>query len=928
MDAVNVFEQYFEAELVTEYGVRKGALVMLKATPENGRIRYEDAVTFFWHSDEEDYAVAYDLYQSRVIYDEEGIRSQTRELKLMEDFTKVIDELAAEAGGSVFWDRPLQDARTDLPGIRLMDVKLAARHAAEGSIVLLKNEDDVLPLQKGSTAAFFGRTCFNTIIGGNGSGAARTKDPKNLLAECEKAGLTAEPALKAFYQKTFEEHAGEATDAFDFEMLKKMVASGLMYEFFGKYTAPAVEFEIPEDVIQEAAKKTDTALLMIGRNAGGEECDRHLEGDYYLSEIEQDLVKKVTAAFPKAVLIVNANGLIDLSWIKDLPSLKGIIFAGIPGEEGPTALARILTGDVTPSGKLAYTIAEKYEDYPVFADFSWDKDHPENIRTYEDYGLSAEENGSIGFEKSPVTLYKEGIYSGYRYFDTFKKEPLFPFGFGLSYTTFEVGQAAVRKREEGIQVFSTITNTGDRAGQEVLQVYVSAEGTRSEHPCQELKGFGKTRLLYPGEDQGVRVIIPFSELACYEEETASWVIEAGRYVIRWGTSSRDTKSAGCVEVKEDIVLLKTENRLTLQDCNKGKIDFLSAAPAPVSDEPVLFELTKDDVAPYGFFEVPSEDASFLTDQELAALLVGYGPGVPFAAFTGVQLPNTITDEAGNPIAESDHPTGYEGYVSPAMKKHDIHSVFYKDGPAGMGETAWPTEMILACSFDPSLLSIMGDAVGYECEQAQINVWLAPALNLQRHPLGGRSFEYYSEDPFLSGVLGCALTKGVQENHKVLVCAKHFAVNEQETYRRGSGRVNEETGLKLFDAVDSVISERAVRELYLKPFEMVVRNASLHCIMTSFNKINGTFAGGSKDLNTHILREEWGFDGCVVTDWGDMDNVVDGADGVAAGNDVIMPGGPPVIEQILKGYEEGRVTRKEMENAVGHLFRMTGFALKE
>ena len=229
--------------------------------------------------------------------------------------------------------------------------------------------------------------------------------------------------------------------------------------------------------------------------------------------------------------------------------------------------------------------------------------------------------------------------------------------------------------------------------------------------------------------------------------------------------------------------------------------------------------------------------------------------------------------------------------------------------------AWPSEMPIACAFDKEVWYAFGNAVGAECEKQQVDVWLAPAVNLHRHPLGGRNFEYFSEDPYLTGICACTVTKGVQENHPVLVCPKHFAVNEQETFRRGSSR-------KGYDAVDSILSERAARELYLKPFEMLVKDADVACLMTSFNKINGTFAGGSADLCTGILREEWGYQGVVVTDWGDMDVVVDGADAVAAGNDIVMPGGPPVIAQILQGYEEGRVTRKQMEDAVAHLLSMT------
>ena len=304
------------------------------------------------------------------------------------------------------------------------------------------------------------------------------------------------------------------------------------------------------------------------------------------------------------------------------------------------------------------------------------------------------------------------------------------------------------------------------------------------------------------------------------------------------------------------------------------------------------------------------DFSDFTEEQLAALLVGFGPGIPFAGFLDTTFPETICDKEGKPLTCNDHPAGHNGYVSPAIKDKGIHM----DGPAGIGRTAWPTEMLLACAFNKEAWYRFGEAVGAECEEAQVDVWLAPAVNLHRNPLCGRNFEYFSEDPFLTGVCACAITKGVQENHQVLVCPKHFAVNEQETYRRGNAK-------KQYDAVDSVITERAARELYLKPFEMLVKKANVRCIMTSFNKINGIFAGGNSDLCNRILREEWGYEGFLVTDWGDMDIVVDGADAVAAGNDVVMPGGPPVINQILNGYREGRVTRGQLETAVHHLLQV-------
>ncbi len=795
-----------------------------------------------------------------------------------------------------------------------MNVKQIAREIAEGSIVLLKNEGGLLPLAAGKTVAFFGRAQLETVLSGNGSGAANTEDPANILEECEKKGLRPVAPLADFYRQTVAKLNADKPQGFDFSQLKHMVNSGLMYEFFGKYTAPAEEFPVPADLIAQSAGETDTALLVIGRQSGGEECDRHFTDDYTLSVAEQALLDAVCGAFPKVAVVLNINGLIDLKWVEAYPSIQSLLFLGVPGEEGPAALANLLCGAVTPSGKLAVTIAREYEDYPAWADFSWDKDHPEAIKTYADYGLDAAANGSTGMEKSPVTVYREGIYLGYRYFDSFGKRPLFPFGFGLSYTTFALTPGAAAKSPEGLQLAVQVQNTGACSGKEVVQLYVSATGTAEEHPYQELKAFAKTALLAPGAGETVTLTVPWERLAIYRERDAATVIEKGTYLLRVGNSSAATQVAGMLRVPEDILIHRCGDCLPVQPCNAGKIDFLSTGAHPDEAEGPALVLTPADVvisspqAP----AVPKVDWSRFSLEELAALCVGYGPGVPFAAWQDVPEPNTIFDADGNPLTTNSHPTGFNGYVSPAIEGKGIRSVFYQDGPASVGGVAWPSEMLLACSFDVALCRRFGDAVGQECEELRrVDVWLAPAMNLHRHPLGGRNFEYLSEDPYLSGACAVAVAKGVQENHPVLVCAKHFAVNEQETYRRGSAK-------KRYDAVDSILTQRAARELYLKPFEMLVKEAGLHCIMTSFNKINGVFAGGNRDLCTHILREEWGFDGIVVTDWGDMDQVVDGADAVAAGNDIVMPGGPPVIAQILAGCLEGRVDRPALETAVGHL----------
>lgn len=834
-----------------------------------------------------------------------------------------------------------------------MDRKLIARKIAEESIVLLKNEDHLLPFDEGKMIAFFGRTQIGTLYSGNGSGGANVSGCGTILEECEKWGVTAEPLLKGFYRYKAETEPVTEQDEFDWTKISEMVNSGIMYEIFGKYRPPLEEYEVPGTLIYQAAEKTDTAVLVIGRNSGGEECDRHLMEDYYLTEAEEKLVQEVCTHFVNVVVILNVNGLIDLSWIRKYPGIKSLIFLGIPGEEGATALAEILTGQVCPSGKMAVTVAEHYEDYPSAKYFSWDKEHLDQIADYETYGLSAEENGSRGFAKSPVTLYWEDIYAGYRYFDTFGKPVLYPFGFGLTYTSFDINAAGIKKSADGIEVTARVKNTGNRTGKEVVQIYLSVcsqenkdgQTNTIERPYQELKGFEKTSLLAPGKTETLRILIPWRELAVYNEKRAAWVIDEGVYLLRMGNSSGNTSPAGMICTDERVLVEQCANRLGILECNRGKVEFLTqkehsaghraetqeAADIHEMSGMFVLHVTSEDICVKSegvcakienladgenlLLETECrEKLSELSIEELSALCVGYGPGTPFAAVGDRSDPSTIFDRDGNPLTVNSHPTGFPGYVSPAIERKGIESVFYKDGPAGTGGVAWPTEMLIACSFDRKVWRMFGDAAGAECEEQQVNVWLAPAVNLHRNPLCGRNFEYFSEDPYLTGVCACEIAKGVQKGHSVIVCPKHFAVNEQETFRRGNAGKN-------VDAVDSILTERSARELYLKPFEMLVREANIACIMTSFNKINGTFAGGSEDLCTHILRVEWGFEGAVVTDWGDMDIVVDGADAVAAGNDIVMPGGPPVIRQILKGYEEGRVTRKEMETAAGHLLCM-------
>lgn len=743
--------------------------------------------------------------------------------------------------------------------------KLAVK-LAEESIVLLKNEGGVLPLAPDKKIAVFGRAAYATYLSGNGSGAVRSEGNCNIITALKEAGQPVCKKLDIFYRTSRAEETDEREE-FDFSKKEQLGNSGLMYEIFGTYHPPREEFQPPEDDMTAAAEETDTALYVLGRNAGGEECDRHLQGDYLLTESEQQLITKICRHFSQVILVLNSNGLVDLAWSEKYPSIKAMLFLGLPGEGGAEGLTHILQGRVSPSGKLSFTIAKRYDAYPSAQDFERDT-----------------------FREHPMTVYREGIYNGYRYFVGKEKEEQYPFGYGISYTDFLTEQGTQNQNQRlsqqdahgTLELLLQITNNGQMEGKEVVQIYI-----RPQFPCDrpeaELIAFAKTPLLAAGEKAAIEIAVPVSRLACYDAEQKQWILQKGEYFLTVGNARTQQSICKKLTVEENISIPSVEKRNLSEKTVRSFVKGLS-------------------------------------DEQLAALLVGYGPGIPFAAYLDETLPETITDSCGEPLCCNDHPTGYSGYVSPAMPKKGIHSIRYMDGPAGLGETAWPTEMLLSCSFDTELLYQFGNAVGAECEKHQVDVWLAPAVNLHRNPLGGRNFEYFSEDPYLTGACAVAVVRGVQENHPVLACPKHFVANEQETYRRGSAK-------KHIDAIDSVVDERALRELYLKPFEMLVREGKIHCLMTSFNKVNGTFAAGNAWLCTEILRKEWGFEGYVVTDWGDMDIVVDGADAVAAGNDVIMPGGPPVIRQILEGKAKGRVSREQMELSLEHFLRTLGLLHK-
>ena len=357
--------------------------------------------------------------------------------------------------------------------------KSLARALAVESMVLLKNEDGLLPFAEKKQIAFLGRTQLSVNIGGSGSGASRTNTKLELRDELEKAGVIMEPIMDGFYQALQQKEAEEAganqDDGFDFSKLEGLVSSGLIYELFGRYTAAVSEVIPPDRFFTASAEATDTAVVIIGRVTGGEECDRRVEDDYELLESEKELLQKTCAVFPKVVVIYNVNGMVDMAFAEQFPQVKAVLFMGTAGEQAAGALVDLLTGKESPSGKMIETAALSYAEYPTAKNFSSNKDKPETILTYKDYGLSAEENGSVGFDMSPVTVYEEDIYVGYRYFSTFEKPVLYPFGFGLSYAKFSMAPISTELKDGLFKAKVRVSNTSTEfGGKEVVQLYVHA----------------------------------------------------------------------------------------------------------------------------------------------------------------------------------------------------------------------------------------------------------------------------------------------------------------------------------------------------------------------------------------------------------------------------------------------------------------------
>ena len=717
---------------------------------------------------------------------------------------------------------PLGDNNSKITGCE-KHIQLSKEAACEGT-VLLKNNGSILPLKKGTKLAIFGKAQTDYVKGGGGSGDVHCEYVRNIYDGLKlKTDIEIFDTLSLYYK-----------DYVDKAYKRK--------EENGRLT----EADIPEELLKSATEFTDTAIITINRFSA-EGWDRKGDGTdpyFELSVEEKKMVNTVCDNFDNVIVLLNTGAMIDTSWFADNDKIQAAVMIWQGGMEGGLSVADILTGDVTPSGKLVDTCAISLGDYP----------------------------SSEGFHESDdYVKYTEDIFVGYRYFETvpgMKARVVYPFGYGLSYTKFEVIKTTAQIVGNKIVISADVKNIGEYCGKEVIQVYYSAPKGKITKPARELCAFSKTKLLAPGESETLIMSFDINDMASYDDmgdvEKSAYVMEAGEYKIYVGNNVRDAKELEfkyelkenkiCQKLTEYCKPTKLGKRLTAEGEYKGvpceeytpktfdctyECDINIPAEGEIKKQ--LTDVVNGEVS-------LDEFISQLSDYELLGLLVGQKN-------TGV----ANTDGMGN------------------LPEYGIPAPMTVDGPAGVRispdtgirTTAFPVATMLACTWNVELIERVGVAGALEAKENNLSMWLTPALNIHRSPLCGRNFEYYSEDPFVSGKMAAAMVRGIQ-SQRIVATPKHFACNNKETNREES---------------NSILSERALREIYLKGFEICVKESAPKLIMTSYNLVNNVRTSENAELLTGILRGEWGYKGLITTDW---NNTAEKSAEVKAGNDIRMP----------------------------------------
>lgn len=785
-----------------------------------------------------------------------------------------------------------------------------ARKAAAAGMVLLKNEG-LLPLSFPASIALFGGGAVRTVKGGIGSGDVNNRESISIYRGLKAAGavITSEDWL-ADYKHRYE----AARTAWK----KRVLEEALHVENpFDAYSANPFSMPDGRKIISEDLGDASAAIYVISRIAGEGKDRRKIEGDYYLSKKEWEDILYLDQADIPIILLLNVGAPIELTDVlQEAGNIKAVLNISLPGQEGGHAAADVLFGRAAPGGRLTATWAKRYEEYPSADSFGY-------------------LNGNLETEK-----YKEGIYVGYRYFDSFGIRPLFPFGYGLSYTDFSIKYEGLQRTEKGMDIMVSVKNIGKSySGREVVQVYVTLPQTIYAKEYQRLVGFTKTNILRPQEKQNLMISIDQSNLASYSEQLHAWFMEAGTYGIWIGEHSASLQLAALFTVPQQTILEYTKGVCPPKEAVKE----LGIAKFAENRAEEWLKMAEEQKIPISSF-IPRKEknstyqASPAKEQEVTELIpLLYGnitQGASMLGSAGIRVPGsagetteTLEEKYGiRSLIMADGPAGlrlrqsyevdretnsiYGAGVLGSLENGFLEETIHHENADTYYQycTAFPVGTALAQSWDTDLMKGFGEAIAAEMEEFHVDLWLAPGMNIHRNPLCGRNFEYYSEDPFLSGIMAAAVTDGVQSRGGCGVTIKHFACNNQEDNRMG---------------VDVCVSERALREIYLRGFEIAVKKSKPIAMMSSYNLINGVHAANSRDLCTIIARGEWGFEGVIMSDW----NTTVPENGsvpwqcIAAGNDIIMPGNHKDAANIREAYKQGKLSEEIIRCSAGRILKM-------
>lgn len=755
-------------------------------------------------------------------------------------------------------------------------LETAAETAAEG-IVMLKNDNAALPISK-EEIALFGRIQLDYYKSGTGSGGmVNVHKVTGIVDGLLETGAKLNGGLLEFYKKQAEEHPFDLGDG------------------WGEEPWCQREFPLTDELVSKAAETSRAAVVVIGRTAGEEHDNKAEAGSYYLTDSEKDMLRKVRRGFGRMIVLLNVGNIVDMGFTDEL-SPDAVLYLWQGGMTGGTGAARVIMGETSPCGKLPDTIAYDIADYPSHKYFG-----------------DTERN-----------FYTEDIFVGYRWFETFAKDRVrYPFGFGLSYTNFDISYSA-EKTADGFVISAEVKNVGDRGGKEVVQVYCQAPQGRLGKPSRVLCGYEKTRCLAPSESQKITISVKLSDVASYDDSGVTgnrfaWVAERGEYCFYAGTDVRSAEKVLTWTAEETAVIERLKQALApVQPFERIKAELSDGKLTAITEAVPLSEVDEDKRRKENLpAEIPCEGdkgikleavargertvrefLSQLTDSDLNCIIRGEGMCSP-----------RVT--AGTAAAF--------GGVSKRLEEMGVPCGCCSDGPSGMrldcGTKAFslPNGTLIAATFNKELIAELFGYLGMEMSANGVDCLLGPGMNVHRHPLNGRNFEYFSEDPYLTGTMAAAELTGMHR-HGVTGTIKHFCGNNQETNRH---------------FLDTAVSERALREIYLKGFEIAVKQGGARSIMTTYGKVNGLWTAGNFDLNTEILRNQWGYRGFTMTDWWanindrgaapDKDNFAAMA---RAQNDVYMvcSSGEAHGDNVMRELENGNLTRGELQRNAENILR--------